>query len=227
MAYSNLNFIACLNMLALVTMTAASTAPLENSPRLTRSLALTYSHAQFCGEVQRRLSGTILPLENIVNTQYDAFVLSKPQVAPLQTHQYVQRDAQKNITQISCKTKSSDHLHAIRGTLLIKDRSCQNIQSDIVNEVWASLTPEQRLSAAHKPGQIMLEPDEIQYTGSRWVKASANLYIDFSGRPHLKSSALFAEWRDWRWKLMPKLWRGNHYCHLIAPERVRKLLLKN
>jgi hypothetical protein len=24
---------------------------------------------------------------------------------------------------------------------------------------------------------------------------------------------------------MPTSWRGNHYCHLVAPERVQRLML--
>jgi hypothetical protein len=24
---------------------------------------------------------------------------------------------------------------------------------------------------------------------------------------------------------MPDTWRGNHYCHLVAPERLRQLML--
>ena len=35
---------------------------------------------------------------------------------------------------------------------------------------------------------------------------------------------MYADWEDWRWKIMPKSFRGNHYCHLVAPERVRMLM---
>ncbi|MEN9527809.1 MAG: hypothetical protein RLY56_1760, partial [Pseudomonadota bacterium] len=35
----------------------------------------------------------------------------------------------------------------------------------------------------------------------------------------------FAEWEDWRWKMMPESWRGNHYCHLVSPEEIRRQML--
>lgn len=45
---------------------------------------------QLCAEVLRRLTGVTRPIRNTVHTDHQAFVLSKPQIEPLETQQYLQ-----------------------------------------------------------------------------------------------------------------------------------------
>jgi hypothetical protein len=71
----------------------------------------------------------------------------------------------------------------------------------------------------------MLDADTASYTGSGWIGSLAEAYLGGDDKLHLRASALFAEWEDWRWKIMPKSFRGNHYCQLVAPERIRALML--
>lgn len=184
----------------------------------------------FCATVQRFLVDTRLPIDNRLHADRDAFTASKPGVDPLTTHQFVGRDAAGRPESISCKTKSADHLRSVHGAAAARDpalapRSCRDVQRRIVTDVWRGLPAAQRAAALQPPRQLMLDADARSYTGSSWIGSPAEVYVGDDGMVHLRASALFAEWNDWRWKMMPKSFRGNHYCHLVAAERVRRLLL--
>ncbi len=71
----------------------------------------------------------------------------------------------------------------------------------------------------------MLQADQLSYTGSSWIKTKPEASVGADGKLRLRASALFAEWEDWRWKMMPESWRGNHYCHLVSPEEIRRRML--
>jgi hypothetical protein len=207
---------------------------------------LDRSHAGFCAEVQRRLVSAQspiphLPVTNVVETGFEAFKRSKPAVRPLRTHQYLAADAAGRPMELSCKTKTADHLRSAQaaaaaatprrpvaradGASASPAPTCRHLHRDMAREIWHGLTPAQRGRAAFPPSRVMLEPDAISHTGSGWVSSHAAAWRSAEGRLHLRSAALFAEWEDWRWKLMPESWRGNHYCHLVAPERLRRLML--
>lgn len=207
---------------------ALDTTARANLPANARSLAST--HADFCAEVQRRLVDTSLPILNVTEPDYAAFKKSKAAAEPLRTHQFLLRDESGNLLQVSCKTKSADHLRATRGEAAARDpvlplRSCRQIQRDIVMEIWRDLDEPARQAALHRPSRILLDVDVMRHTGSSWVESPAAAYTGADGRLHLRAVALFAAWEDWRWKIMPASFRGNHYCHLVAPERVRQLML--
>lgn len=194
------------------------------------ALPLASSQAEFCSQVQRMLVDTSLSMSNVLHDNKDAFTDSKPSVEPLITHQYLERSADGLPQELSCKTKTADHLRAFRGVDAARDptlppRSCRDIQRAVVMQVWQSLSAEERARATVVPTQLMLASDAMSYTGSGWISSPAEVWRGDDGRVRLRASGLYAEWEDWRWKIMPKSFRGNHYCHLVAPERVRRLLL--
>jgi hypothetical protein len=220
------------NGLARRTIAIASCAALTVALSPARPATLDQSHAGFCAEVQRRLVGTALPIENVVETGFDPFKLSKPAVRPLRTHQYLASGEDGRALQLSCKTKTADHLRSAHGAGALSrqppdrpDRACRDLHRDMIREIWRSLSADERRSAPFPPSRVMLEPDALSYTGSGWVRSRANAWRGPDDMLHLRSAALFAAWEDWRWKVMPDTWRGNHYCHLVAPERLRQLML--
>lgn len=211
--------------LALAVSLAASAAPAQST-----SLPLATSQPQFCVEVQRMLVDTALPIRNVLQKTKDAFTESKASVEPLTTQQFLENSADGLPQEISCKTKSADHLRAVHGTEAARDpalpaRSCLDVQRVIVMQVWQSLGVDARTRAAHSPRELVLVADSASYTGSGWIGSPAQIWTGEDGRLRLRASALYAEWTDWRWKIMPKSFRGNHYCHLVAPERVRRVML--
>lgn len=211
----------------LATLAAALAAALPAAGHAAdQAIGLGSSHAQFCAEAQRRLTGTTLPIVNVVETDAEAFKISKPTVQPLRTHQHLAYDAAGRPLQLSCKTKSADHLRSVHGAAAAgTDRSCRDLHRDMVTGIWRDLAAAERARAPHPPWQVMLEPDSRSYTGSSWIAALPEASRGADGRLHLRAAGLFAEWEDWRWKIMPESFRGNHYCHLVAPERIRRLML--
>lgn len=200
------------------TVAGAQTAP--TAPGLDRT------HPGFCAEAQRRLTGTTLPVDNAVETAFEPFKKSKPAVQPVRTHQFLVADTAGRPLQLSCKTKSADHLRSAHGAAAAgADRSCRDLHRDMVNEVWRALAPAERARAPHPPWRVMLDADAANYMGSSWLKSRAEATRGADGLLHLRAAGLFAEWEDWRWKVMPESFRGNHYCHLVAPERIRRLML--
>jgi hypothetical protein len=196
--------------------TAAGAAP----------VGLERTQPQSCAEAQRRLAGTALPVSNVVETAFEAFKKSKPSVEPLRTHQYLEADPAGRPLQLSCKTKSADHLRSAHGAAAAgADRACRELHRDMVNEVWRALPAAERARAAHPPWRVMLDADTVSHMGSSWLKSRAEARVGADGRLHLRAAGLLAEWEDWRWKFMPESFRGNHYCHLVAPERIRRLML--
>lgn len=200
----------------------------EPSPR-----GLTQSHPQFCAEVQQILVPTALAITNVIEPDFEAFKRSKPQADPLTTHQYLSVNQRRGLTRISCKTKTADHLRAVFGPTIapaptyphLADRSCRDVHRAMVLALWREASPAERAAAPHPPSRLMLDADLAYMTGSSWIQSPAEAYLGADQRLHLRAVALFAAWDDWRWKIMPDIFRGNHYCHLIAPESLRELML--
>ena len=205
----------------------------ESSQQTSSPTGLTESHPQFCAEVQQLLVPTGLAITNIIEPDYDAFKLSKPQADPLTTHQFLNSKGKKGLMRVSCKTKSADHLRAIYGPSVTSaprdprraDRSCRDVHRAMALAIWRQASPEARAAAPHPPSRLMLDADLAYMTGSSWVQSPAEAYVGADRRLHLRAVTLFAGWDDWRWKVMPDSFRGNHYCHLIAPESLRELML--
>lgn len=192
------------------------------------SAALARTDAGFCGEILRLLTGTRLPLRNAVLTEFAEFVAAKPSVAPLETRQWVEyEDAGRTRPMlVACKTKSSDHLRAVHGAAAAPrpESSCRDAQRAVVAATWAAMPAGERRSARWPPTQLMLDPDDLGVLGSEFVKPYEFLYLGPDGRPHLRAKAQFTAWGDWRWKFMPARFRGTHYCRVVAPEHVARLI---
>ena len=211
---------------ALAAALLALTAAVADAQTAPSAPGLDRTHDGFCAEAQRRLVGTALPVTNIVETAFEPFKKSKPAVLPVRTHQFLMADAAGRPMQLSCKTKSADHLRSAHGAAAAgPDRSCRDLHRDMVNGVWGTLTPAERARAPHPPWRVMLDADTESYMGSSWLKSRAEATRGADDRLHLRAAGLFAGWEDWRWKFMPESFRGNHYCHLVAPERIRRLML--
>lgn len=211
---------------ALTAALLALTAAVADAQTAPSAPGLDRTHDGFCAEAQRRLVGTALPVTNIVETAFEPFKKSKPAVLPVRTHQFLVADAAGRPMQLSCKTKSADHLRSAHGAAAAgPDRSCRDLHRDMVSGVWGTLTPAERARAPHPPWRVMLDADTESYMGSSWLKSRAEATRGADDRLHLRAAGLFAGWEDWRWKFMPESFRGNHYCHLVAPERIRRLML--
>jgi hypothetical protein len=182
----------------------------------------------FCARLQEFVEGSKIPVRNIVHTDYAAFVSSKPELSPLTTQQHVEyaTDDPQRPARISCKLKTADHLNEAfgAGSAADRSRSCREAHQQMVLAVWASMTRREMLAVKYHPDVVMLDADDVRYTGSSWKEAYQSFYLGDDGKPHVVSKSLVANWTDWRWKLMPARFRGTHYCHLVAPETLRAVM---
>jgi hypothetical protein len=180
---------------------------------------------EFCTGAQFLLAATALPSENVLYDDLDSFVKSKAAPKPLTTRQFVHYDAEDRglAKMISCKLKSSDNLNFEYGAGSAgHEGTCRSMNG---------LTLERVQSARGKPDSpwgvftnVVLEPDEIGPSGVVWLKPYEMVRVDDKNILHIKSKALFVSWHDERFLKMPARFRGTHYCHLIAPSYLRRLL---
>lgn len=211
---------------ALIT-TLPTPATASETPASTVPMPLVTTDT-YCRDVQQLLAGTALVAKNTVQPDFDAFVKSKPQVAPLETQQFVERaDGGRGApVLVACKTKSADHLNAVYGAATARgdDSTCRELNRHTVQGIWAQLSSAERAAAKWAPHQIMLDADDVGFMGKEFIQPFEFHYTGSDGRPHLRAKAQVALWNDWRWKVMPERFRGTHYCRLIAPEYARALI---
>lgn len=213
-------------VLAVVTILSAAGTRAQEAPPL---LMPVTTGADFCLEVQRALAATNHSAKNVVHPDYDAFKESKADIEPLTIHQFVQTSESDPALpeRISCKTKTADQLNEHFGEGAARDTgmTCRNINRATVMAVWRSLSDEERARATERPDRIMLDADETTFMGSTWVKDYDAVYRTPEGELHLAGKALRVGWDDWWFAWAPDSVRGVHYCHLVAPEYLRRVIL--
>ena len=181
--------------------------------------------SEFCSEVQYLIGATALPSENVVYENLDAFVKSKAAPKPLITRQFVHYDEdQPDLPKmISCKLKSADHLNFEYGAGSAgHEGTCRSVNGLTLERVRAARGNSDSPSGVFT--NIVLAPDEIGPSGVVWLKPFTMVRVDGENILHIKSKALYVSWHDERFLKMPARFRGTHYCHLIAPSYLRRLL---
>jgi hypothetical protein len=222
------SMLACANRAAagaaaLLLCGSAWTAAAQPQPPIMQAL----THEGLCAEVQRYLAGTAKVARNIVHTDYESFVKSKPSASPFETQQYVMYESgMQRPLRVSCKTKTADHLKEVygAGTADGVRRSCRDVNRGLVLAAFAAMTPAERGRVKFRPSRVMLDGDD-RVVGPGFVRPYAFAYEGTDAMPHLRARELYVTWSDWRWKIAPERFRGTHYCHLVAPEYARRIML--
>jgi hypothetical protein len=124
---------------------------------------------------------------------------------------------------ISCKLKSADQLNFEYGAGSAgHEGTCRSVNGLTLERVLAARgNPEQPAGVFTK---VVLDPDEVGPSGVVWLKPFTMVSVDDDNALHIKAKALFVSWHDERFLKMPARFRGTHYCHLIAPSYLRRLL---
>lgn len=180
---------------------------------------------EFCTEVQRVLAATSVPSENVAYADLDAFIKSKAVPRPLVTRQFIQYEAAdvESPERISCKVKSADILNSEYGAGAAgHEGTCQAINGLTLERVRAERADTDRPSGVFD--NVVLDPDETGPSGVIWLKPYTMVRVDAQNVLRIKSKALYVSWHDERFLEMPARFRGTHYCHLIAPSYLRRLL---
>ncbi len=214
-----------------VTGCAAPPAPRERErarPAPVASFAATT--ARFCSDAQRLITASRVPAANTVYTDRDAFVSSKASARPLETRQYGTYDdaAQTRLKMVSCKMKTADHIRTEYGADQAgADESCASLNQRSLDAVMATLSraERRRLKFGGDAGRIVVEPDEVVDNGGDWLKPFALAWMDAAGALHLRAKGMNKGWLDPRYASADPRFRGVRYCHLAAPEYLRRLVL--
>jgi hypothetical protein len=179
----------------------------------------------FCAEVQYLIGATALPSENVVYDDLDAFVKSKATPKPLVTRQFVhyESDDPRLPKMISCKLKSADNLNFEYGAGSAgHEGTCRSVNGLTLERVRAARGKSDSSYGVFT--KVELDPDEVGPSGVVWLKPYTMVRVDENNVLHIKSKALYVSWHDERFLKMPARFRGTHYCHLIAPSYLRRLL---
>lgn len=183
--------------------------------------------ADFCSNVQQLIAGTTLRTLNTVHTDYAAFQKSKTAIAPLTSHQFVLGEPGTGTPwRVSCKVKTPDHLRSHYGAAAAAEtaRSCAEVNRATVRRVYQALAAAGQ--APQRPeGSWRFDADATTLLGSEWVAPYAFAYGAPDGSVHLFAKSLRVDWDTLWLAWAPERFRGALYCHLAAPEYVRRVAL--
>lgn len=184
---------------------------------------------QFCIAAQAHITGSKVTAVNSAYTDYQAFLDSKPAPRPLATRQYVWfEDAARNQPRmISCKMKTADHIRDEYGADQVgDDTSCAAVNALTLQAVLNSQTRAERGRLKFDAGRrVVFDPDVVTHSGQVWVEPFALLEMAPDGALHVKSKGLKNDWLDPRFAKQEPRFRGTRYCHLVAPEYLKRALL--
>lgn len=191
-------------------------------------VATAWPLAEFCSAAQQLIAATTLRPGNVVHEDYQAFVLSKPRVRPLETEQFhwYEDAARTRLKMISCKMKTTDHLRAEYGDSAARTEGlCAAVNQ---HSLAAALTILRRTGNGrlrYDGGRrIVFDPEELTNVGPEWLKSHEIAWEDTQGVLHVQSRAMRNDWLDPRYLKAPPQFRGTRYCHLIAPDYLQRLL---
>jgi hypothetical protein len=174
------------------------------------------SQASFCSEVQALIVATNVEATNTLHAQHRAFVLSKPSIKPIATHQHEPAEGEPGAAEgmISCKMKSADHIRTVHGPSAAgEDIGCDGVMRVIVE---ASLA-RQDGAASRNPAKIEILPEQQVDNGDAWLAPLKVIERASDGALRIRTRGLRKDWLDPRYAEHREEIRGVRYCHLVAP----------
>ena len=181
----------------------------------------------FCKFIQTSIIGNTVPATNMVHPNYESFILSKASVDPLRTEQFTTLGKDGMPHMVSCKMKTPDHIQEVYGENKTNDeaKTCAAINRENVLAVISSFTLEESENRLLTDAQIIFDEDVSVMTGQSWIKPF-NFATRIDNRAlHFQSKRMQIDWSNILFKMAPDRFRGALYCHLIAPEFAKALIL--
>ncbi|MGI9309701.1 MAG: hypothetical protein ACR2P6_10590 [Gammaproteobacteria bacterium] len=207
----------------------------------------TAANNRFCADVQQYMADTWLTPVNVVEPDFDTFVSSRAEPwaalpptypandVPLTTHQLTTTGENplngnaEFVQLLSCKTKRWDGLNDLFGPPDVSGtdvKGCRDVNMLTFERVIAGMSVaevQQASGGSSNPDDIVrpiFDADQGGYL-TEWIYDAA--YLDGSNNLHVQGRQL--ESGQFPPFPTPPSTRGVHYCHLIAPEYARGLLL--
>jgi hypothetical protein len=124
--------------------------------------------------------------------------------------------------------KTADHIRTEYGDDRAgADESCALLNQRTLDAVLGSLTRAERRRARFggAAGRIVVDADLVVDNGGDWLEPFAIARLEPDGALHLQAKGMNKGWLDPRYANAEVQYRGVRYCHLVAPEYLRRLVL--
>ncbi|MFV8819197.1 hypothetical protein [Haliea sp. E17] len=184
---------------------------------------LELSDDNVCAWVLQQVTGSELEAEVAVVRTFEEFKDAKAEVAPLRVKQY--RSPEQGMAQsVACKLSSVEGLRekaGVAGNLLGEQRSCKYAHQRMLEVEYQRLAPGRRQLM---PADFTLLEDETTWMGPLWLYPNPYpaLVRGDSGGWQLQGKVLEVS-NAW-YVPLPASVKGVHYCTVVAPEYLRKVL---
>lgn len=171
-----------------------------------------------CAVAQKEIASARVPARNVVLPDYQSFAKATPSIQPLETLQFVQYADEKGTRprMISCKLHSAERIRASHGANAAgESTTCARLNRRTLDAVMSTLTERQRKKMPFKGAiPILLDPDEQAASESQWLESFTMVQTDAGGTLRLRAKSLRKSAAG-----------GRQYCHLIAPDYLKRILL--
>jgi hypothetical protein len=180
----------------------------------------------YCAIAQKEIATSRVPARNVVVTDYQAFSRASPSVKPLETLQFVgYADPQHSKARmISCKLHSADRIRAEYGaTAAGESTTCARLNRRTLDAVMLTLTDRQKKKMPFKGSvAVLLDPDEQATSEAQWLESFTMVQTDAGGTLRIRAKSLGGG--SMRVANKPNANGGRQYCHLIAPDYLKRIL---
>jgi hypothetical protein len=181
----------------------------------------------YCTQAQKEIASARVPSRNVVVADYQVFASMTPSIQPLETVQFVQyADPQRTKPRmISCKLHSAEKIRSAYGaTAAGESTTCARLNRRTLDAVMATLTERQKKKMPFKGTiPILLDPDEQSANEAQWLESFTMVQTDAGGTLRVRAKSLRGD-ANQRVSTKPAT-GGRQYCHLIAPDYLKRILL--
>ena len=182
----------------------------------------------YCALAQKEVASSRVPARNVLVSDYQSFSRASPSVKPLETMQFTGfADPQHTRPRmISCKLHSAARIRSEYGaTAAGEASSCARLNRRTLDAVMASMTEKQKKKMPFKGAvPVMLEPDLQATSEADWLESFTMVETDAGGTLRIRAKSLGAGAATMRVSTRPNPNSAVQYCHLIAPDYLKRIL---
>jgi hypothetical protein len=186
----------------------------------------------YCAAAQKEIANSRVPARNVIVTDYAAFSRATPSVKPLETLQYVgySDDKKAKPRMISCKLHSAEQIRAEYGaTAAGESTTCARLNRRTLDAVMITLSDRQKKKMPFNGAlPVALDPDEQANNEAQWLEAFTMVQTDAGGTLRIRAKSLRAGSASLRrvsnTTSAAVVTDGRQYCHLIAPDYLKRIL---
>lgn len=183
----------------------------------------------YCAVAQKEIATARVPARNVLMTDYQAFSRASPSVKPLETLQFVGYADQQRVRprMISCKLHNAERIRAEYGaTAAGESTTCARLNRRTLDAVMLTLTDRQKKKMPFKGSiAVLLDPDEQAANEAQWLEAFTMVQTDAGGTLRIRAKSLRGNGTNLRVNAKAAMTGGRQYCHLIAPDYLKRILI--